>query len=95
MSGPRAAYPGDPNELNQRSFRLCRLSPRTIGEVLIAPAQAQSCVTEFADNFEFARFRGDILASMMYDAQDGNGPRLYVARQFSRAGGKLCNGVAL
>lgn len=31
----------------------------------------------------------------MYDAQYSNGPRLHVAGQFSRAGGKPSNDVAL
>jgi len=59
------------------------------------PLMAQTCTPGFADGFEFPGVQGTIRASIMYDAQDGNGPRLYVAGQFSRAGGKLCNGIAM
>jgi hypothetical protein len=62
---------------------------------LVQRACAQPCTPAFADNFQVPGVNGPVYASIMYDAQDGNGPRLVIGGQFSRAGGKLCNGVAV
>jgi hypothetical protein len=63
--------------------------------VLAGPTLAQPCLPEFSGGFELPGVNGTINASVLYDAQDGLGPRLYVGGSFSRAGGKLCNGVAV
>lgn len=66
---------------------------------LLAASQgaAQTCTPSFTDGFQMPGVgaNGTINASIMYDAEDGNGPRLYVGGQFSRAGGHLCNGIAM
>ena len=62
---------------------------------LLPSSGAQTCTPTFATGFEASGVMGQIYASIEYDAQDGNGPRLYVAGQFARAGGRLCNSIAM
>ncbi len=82
----------------QPTFRLLATVGLAISALaLTSPrlAMGQACDPIFADNFQLPGVNGTILTSVVYDAQDGQGPRLYVGGNFSRAGGRLCNGVAM
>ena len=80
------------------TFRLLAAAGLALSALALAPmntALAQPCTPVFAEDFDVAGVNGPIFASVMYDAQDGLGSRLVVGGNFSRAGGKLCNGVAV
>lgn len=70
------------------------------GLIPLASASAQNCTPGFSSGFEFPGVYGpgggvaSIYDSIMYDAQDGNGPRLHISGRFDRAGGRQCFSVA-